>query len=109
MTMLPKIEVPTEVRALAEKSIDHVEQAFELFFASAHRSLPPASSMSPDSLTLSEQNLKAALRQARNLVYTTELQQLMQLQSEFMKGLLANAQQQLELMSSITKVPNGEH
>jgi hypothetical protein len=65
--------------------------------------------MSPDSLTLSEQNLKAALRQARNLVYTTELEQLMQLQSEFMKGLLANAQQQLELMSSITKVPNGEH
>jgi hypothetical protein len=109
MTMLPKIEVPTEVRVLAEKSIDHVEQAFGLFFAVANRSLTPASAISPDALTLSEQNLKAALRHARNLVHTTEVQQLMQLQSEFMKGLLANAQQQLELMSSTTKVPNGEH
>jgi hypothetical protein len=97
------------VRVLAEKSIDHVEQAFGLFFAVANRSMTPASAISPDALTLSEQNLKAALRHARNLVHTTELQQLMQLQSEFMKGLLANAQQQLELMSSTTKVPNGEH
>jgi hypothetical protein len=37
--MLPKIEVPAELRALAAKSIDQAEQAFSLFFAAANRSL----------------------------------------------------------------------
>jgi hypothetical protein len=29
--MLPKIKVPAELRALAEQSIDHAEQAFGFF------------------------------------------------------------------------------
>jgi len=45
--MLPKIEVPAELRALAEKSIDQAEQAFSLFFAAANRSLRAMPNIAP--------------------------------------------------------------
>jgi phasin len=106
--MLPKIEVPVELRALAEKSIDQAEQAFSLFFAAANRSLRampnPATQISTQALWFSERNMKAAFDHARRLVQTTDSQQAMQLQSEFMKELLANAQKQMQQMSSTTEV-----
>jgi phasin len=104
--MLPKIEVPAELRALAAKSIDHVEQAFGLFFTAANKSLremPNTATQIPtQALSLSEQNMKAAFDHARRLAQTTDLQQAMQLQSEFMKELLASAQKQMQQMSSTT-------
>src|SRR5438128_5339984 len=103
--MLPKIEVPAELRALAEKSIDHVEQAFGLFFTAANTSLravPNPGQIPTQALSLSEQNMKAAFDNARRLAQTTDLQQAMQFQSEFMKELLANAQKQMQQMSSPT-------
>jgi hypothetical protein len=106
--MLPKIEIPAELRALAVKSIDQVEQVFDLFFTAANKSLrvvsDPATQISTQALSLSERNMKAAFDHARRLAQTTELQQLMQLQSEFMKELLANAQKQMQQMSSTTSV-----
>ena len=104
--MLPKIEVPAELRALAAKSIDQVEQAFGLFFTAANKSLremPNTATQIPTpALSLSEQNMKAAFDHARRLAQTTDLQQAMQLQSEFMKELLASAQKQMQQMSSTT-------
>jgi len=44
----------------------------------------------------------AAFDHARRLAQTTDLQQAMQLQSEFMKELLASAQKQMQQMSSTT-------
>jgi|SRR5882757_10046091 len=104
--MLTKIEVPAELRSLAAKSVDHVEQAFGLFFAAANRSLRampnPATQISSHALSFSEQNMKAAFDHARRLAQTTDLHQAMQLQSEFMKELLASAQKQMQQMSSTT-------
>jgi hypothetical protein len=34
----PKLEVPAELRELAEKTIDQAERAFDLFFDAARRS-----------------------------------------------------------------------
>ena len=111
--MLPKIEVPAELRALTAKSIDHAEQAFSLFFAAANRSLRampnPATQISTHALSFSEQNMKAAFDYARRLVQTTDSQQAMQLQSEFMKELLANAQRQMQEMSAPTETPKSEN
>jgi hypothetical protein len=104
--MLPKIEVPAELRASAVKSIDQVEQAFGLFFTAANKSLRempnPATHISTQALSLSEQNMKAAFDHARRLAQTIDVQQAMQLHSEFMKELLANAQKQMQQLSSTT-------
>jgi phasin len=84
-----KLEVPAELRELAEKTIDQAERAFELFFDAATKSmaaLPGAGTeVSKQALSLTEQNLKAAFEHARKLVHATDLQEAMRIQSEFLR------------------------
>ena len=102
--MFSKIEVPAELRALAEKSIDHVEQAFGLFFAAAARPLQGMPNQA-QLLSLSRENLRATLNCARSLAGTTESQEIMRAHAEHLKQLLANAQQQLQQMSEDRRTP----
>ena len=91
----PKLEVPTELRDLAEKTIDQAEKAFGMFFDAANKSIAsvpsPGTEMSKQALSLTEQNIKAAFEHARKLVHATDLQQAMQIQSEFLKSQFTNA------------------
>ena len=70
----PKLEVPAELRELAEKTIDQAERAFGLFFDAARRST--SSAPTPDSelsklvLGFSEESLKASFEYARKLALT---------------------------------------
>jgi phasin len=93
--MEPKLEVPTELRDLAEKTIDQAEKAFGMFFDAANKSIAsvpsPGTEMSKQALSLTEQNMKAAFEHARKLVHATDLQQAMQIQSEFLKSQFTNA------------------
>jgi phasin len=86
----PKLEVPAELRDLAEKTIDQAEKAFGMFFDAANKSMTsipsPGTRISKQALTFTEQNIKAAFEHARKLVHATDLQQAMQIQSEFLKA-----------------------
>jgi phasin len=90
-----KLQVPTELRNLAEKAIDQTEQAFGMFFDAANKSMAtmpnPATEMSKNALSFTEQNLKAALDHARKLVHATDLQEAMRIQSEFLRGQFSSA------------------
>src|SRR4051812_44848866 len=78
----PKLEVPAELRDLAEKTIDQAEKAFGMFFDAANKSVTsmasPGTEMSKQALSFTEQNMKAAFEHARKLVHATDLQQAMQ-------------------------------
>jgi phasin len=91
----PKLEVPAELRDLAAKTIDQAEKAFGMFFDAANKSIasiPSAGTeMSKQALSLTEQNMKAAFEHARKLVHATDLQQAMQIQSEFLRSQFTNA------------------
>src|SRR4030088_363466 len=91
----PKLEVPADFRGLAEKTIDQAEKAFGMYFDAANKSITaipsPGTEMSKQALSLTEQNLKAAFEHARKLVHATDLQQAMQIQSEFLKSQFTNA------------------
>jgi phasin len=91
----PKLEVPAELRDLAEKTIDQAEKAFGMFFDAANRSITsipnPGTEMSKQALSLTEQNIKAAFEHARKLVHATDLQEAMRIQSEFLKSQFTNA------------------
>ncbi len=91
----PKLEVPRELRELAEKTIEQAERAFTMFFEAASKSMgsvPGAGSdMSKQALSFTEQNLKAAFEHARKLVHATDLQQAMHIQSEFLRTQFTNA------------------
>src|SRR6478609_1976338 len=91
----PKLEVPTELRNLAEKTIDQAEKAFGMFFEAATKSMSsvpgPGTDVSKQALAFTEQNMKAAFEHARKLVHATDLQEAMRIQSEFLRSQFTNA------------------
>jgi phasin len=91
----PKLDVPAELRDLAEKTIDQAEKAFGMFFDAANKSMAsipnPGTEISKQALTFTQQNMKAAFEHARKLVHATDLQQAMQIQSEFLRSQFTNA------------------
>jgi len=91
----PKLEVPAELRDLADKTIEQAEKAFAMFFESATKSMNSVPSggteISRQALTFTEQNMRAAFEHARKLVHATDLQQAMQLQSDFLRSQFTNA------------------
>jgi phasin len=93
--MEPKLEVPAELRDLVEKTIDQAEKAFGMFFDAANKSVTsiptPGAEMSKQALTFTEQNMRAAFEHARKLVHATDLQQALQIQSEFLRSQFTNA------------------
>jgi phasin len=91
----PKLEVPAELRDLAEKTIDQAERAFGMFFDAANKSVAsistPGTEMSKQALAFTQQNMKAAFEHARKLVHATDLQEAMQIQSDFLRSQFTNA------------------
>jgi len=91
----PKLEVPAELRELAEKTIEQAEKAFGLFFDAASKSMTAVpgggTEVSKQALTFTEQNMRAAFEHARRLVHATDLQEAMRIQSEFLRAQFTNA------------------
>ena len=99
----PKLEVPAELRDLAEKTIDQAEKAFALFFEAATKSassVPGANTeVSRQALIFTEQNMKSAFEHARQLVHATDLQEAMRIQSEFLRSQFTNAGEHMRQMT----------
>jgi phasin len=91
----PKLEVPAELRELAEKTIEQAEKAFGMFFDAASKSMTTVpgggGEISKQALTFTEQNMKAAFDHARKLIHATDLQEAMKIQSEFLRSQFTNA------------------
>jgi phasin len=113
----PKLEVPAELRDLAEKTIDQAEKAFGMFFDAAARSVSsvpgPGSEMSKQALNFTEQNMKAAFEHARKLVHATDLQEALRIQSEFLRSQFTNAGEHMrqitgEVMSATKDASKGK-
>ena len=96
----PKFEVPAEVRDMAEKTIEQAEKAFGMFLDAANKSVAliplPTTEMSKKALSFTEQNMKAAFDHAKKVVQTTDLQEAMRIQAEFLKTQFTNASEQLK-------------
>jgi phasin len=95
----PKFEVPAEVRDMAEKTIEQAEKAFGVFLDAANKSLssiPLPTEMPKKALSFTEQNMKAAFDHAKKVVQTTDLQEGMRIQSEFLKTQFTNASEQIK-------------
>jgi phasin len=113
----PKLEVPNELRDLAEKTIDQAERAFTMFFDAASKSMasvPGAGTeISKQALSFTEQNLKSAFEHARKLVHATDLQEAMRIQSEFLRSQFTSAGEHMrnitgEVMSAAKDLTKGK-
>lgn len=106
--MDPKLmmEVPPQVRELAEKSVDQAEKAISSFVQSASQSVSmipgPMTEIAKQALTITEANLKATFDHARKLVQAKDINEVMHLQSEFLRSQFASATDQFKQMTSST-------
>jgi phasin len=91
----PKLEVPAELRDLAEKTIEQAEKAFGMFFDAAGKSMSgvpgTTGEVSKQALAFTEQNMKAAFEHARKLVHARDLEEAMRIQSEFLRSQFTHA------------------
>lgn len=96
----PKFEVPVQFRDVAGTAIDQAEKAFDMFFAAANTSMRPFShpgaEVSKKGLSITEQNVKAALEAARKIALATDFQEVMQIQMEFLQNQFMNTAQQMK-------------
>lgn len=99
----PKLEVPAELREIAEKTMEQAEKAFGMFLDAARKSIEsiphPTTEISKKGLSFTEENMKAAFDHAKKVIRTTSLQEAMQVQSEFLKNQFANASEQIKKMT----------
>src|SRR3569833_2724267 len=99
----PKLEVPAELRDLAEKTIDQAEKAFGMHFEAATKSMttvPGAGTdVSKQALAFTEQNMKSAFEHARKLVHASDLQEAMRILWDFLRCVLSFAGVVMRLMT----------
>jgi hypothetical protein len=84
------MEVPPQVRDFAVKSVDQAERAVSSFIEAASKSVAIVSSPMNDAaqqaLAITEKNLKAAFEHARKLMNAKDINEVMQLQTEFLRN-----------------------
>jgi phasin len=105
-------EIPNELRDFAERSVEQARKAFEGFLTVAQRtagvagdaantSQGGAKSVSAHVLAYTEQNVNAAFDLAQKLVKAKDPQEVLALQSEYMKTQLAALQNQAKELGSV--------
>lgn len=111
---LPGIDVPAEVRELADKSVEQARTAVNGFMGAAHKAVDQmhgsaesarvnAQETSKKALGYAEQNLSAAFDLAQKMMRAKDPMELMTLQAEFAKAQLAQFQQQITEVSQVAQ------
>ena len=98
-----KMEVPPQVREFAQKSVDQAEKAISSFIESATKSaavMPaPMNDVAKQALAITEANLKASFDHARKLMQAKDINEIMQIQSDFLRNQFGIATDQVKKMS----------
>jgi phasin len=93
----PNYEIPTEMRDFAEKSVEQARRAIDGYMTAAHRAVETidnsastvqqsASDLTRKTFTYAEQNIAAAFELAQRMVRAKDVQEMMQLQAEFVRS-----------------------
>ena len=106
------IEVPPQVRDFAVKSVDQAERAISSFMKSACKSVAivrsPMNDAAQQALAITEKNLKAAFEHARKLMNAKDINEVMQLQTEFLRNQFGIATERSKQMSGGIGSPEGD-
>jgi phasin len=101
-----KMQVPAQVREFAENSVDQAEKAISSFMESASKSVAmapgPMTDVAKQTLAITEANLKASVDHARNLMKAKDIDEVMNLQSEFMRKQYGTVTEQFQRMTGGT-------
>ena len=108
----PSYEVPSDMRDLAEKSVDQARRAFDGFMTAAQKAAgqadTSAASMTTNAKSLgskamgfAESNVRSAFDLAQKLVRAKDLQEVLTLQSDYAKSQMTTIQEQAKELGSL--------
>jgi len=106
---VPGFEIPPEMRAFAEKSVEQAKTAFDNYMDQATKAMNTAETQTDaaasgardvgrQALGFAEENVAAAFAFAEKLVRARDPQEIMQLQSEFAKETMQKLADQSKAM-----------
>ena|SRR5437763_17046618 len=104
---MPKFEIPTEMRQMAEQSVEQARKAFDSFIAAAEDAVSRfggqaaiaqagARDVGKKAMTFAEQNVASSFEFAQKLVRARDVQEILRLHSEFIR-------EQMESLSNQAK------
>ena len=111
-----QFEVPPEMRAFAEKSVEQARQAFESFISTAHNTVSAlegqaettrqgAKDLGQQAMAFAERNIASSFEFARNLMRAKDVNEMVRLQSDYIAAQMnALSEQAKELGNSTTKM-----
>ena len=108
----PSYEIPSDMRDMAEKSVDQASRAFDGFITAAQKAAgqadttaatvqSSAKSMGTKAMGFAEVNVRSAFDLARKLVRAKDLQEVLALQSDYAKSQMTTIQEQAKELGSI--------
>jgi phasin len=107
-------EVPAEMRDFAEKSVEQAKKAVDGFLGAATKAVSAAESqattmqvssrdMAQKAISFAEQNISASFDFAQKLVRAKDIQEVLQVQSEFLKNQVATMQAQMKDVGEVVQ------
>lgn len=115
MDPMKPFEIPNDMRKLAEQSVDQARKAFDNFITAAHQAVSDMEGraqaarsgvmdMSGRAMSFAERNMTESFEFAKNLVRAKDVEEVLKLQTEYVKSQIATLQEQAkELTDSATK------
>jgi phasin len=96
MAATDRFDVPPEMRAFAEKSVEQARQAFDGFISAAHQAMSAfegqaetarkgAKDVTEKAMTFAERNIASAFEFAQELMRARDIQDVMRLQGDYIK------------------------
>jgi phasin len=110
-----RFEIPKEMRAMAEASVDQARKAFEKFVAGAQATAgaieargatvrASAKDISAKAMSYAEKNMQASLDYAQALLHAKDLSEVMRLHSEYVRSQMRSlAEQASEMGQAVSR------
>src|SRR5271165_1461724 len=111
----PQFDIPNEMRALAERSVEQAKMAFQQLMQAAEESISTseergetsqvgALDLSKKAMTFAERNVLSAFELAQKIVHTKDTQELVRMQTEFLQSQMQALDEQVkDLGETISK------
>ncbi|UDL93048.1 MULTISPECIES: phasin [Lichenihabitans] len=104
-------EIPNEMRDFAEKSVDQARKAFEGFMGAAQKAVGQvdestssvqnnAKAVGGKAMGFAEENIRSAFDHAQRLVRAKDVQEVLSIQSEYLRTQMTTIQEQAKQLGS---------
>lgn len=115
-----KFEIPAEMRAFAEKSVEQAKQAFDSFISAAKHAVNTAETqattarngvkeISEMAIGFTQRNVATSFEFAEKLVHAKDAQELTTLHSDYVKSQIATLTEQAKELSKQMSKLVGQH